>query len=100
MEGCFSTVFHNTFNTFQVSFNGAAVVTKRGEDGLSAYEIAVKHGYIGTEAEWLISLQAQNCDPETDDAIIDVLIETDMLRAVTDSDGAILTDESGNILNM
>ena len=24
MEGCFSTVFHNTRNTFQVSFNGTA----------------------------------------------------------------------------
>ncbi|MCP9209656.1 hypothetical protein [Streptomyces cucumeris] len=27
-----------------------------GEDGASAYEIAVAHGYIGTEEEWLASL--------------------------------------------
>lgn len=30
-----------------------------GEDGESAYEIAVRHGFIGTEDEWLESLQAQ-----------------------------------------
>ena len=28
-----------------------------GEDGLSAYEIAVNNGFIGTEQEWLASLQ-------------------------------------------
>ena len=29
-----------------------------GDDGLSAYEIAVDNGFVGTEAEWLASLQA------------------------------------------
>lgn len=29
-----------------------------GKDGLSAYEIAVKHGFVGTEVEWLESLKA------------------------------------------
>ena len=28
----------------------------RGKDGLSAYEVAVKNGYVGTEQEWLESL--------------------------------------------
>lgn len=28
-----------------------------GKDGLSAYEIAVKNGYAGTEQEWLLSLK-------------------------------------------
>lgn len=32
-------------------------VTK-GEPGLSAYEVAVKNGFVGTEAEWLASLKA------------------------------------------
>ena len=27
-----------------------------GKDGLSAYEIAVKHGVVGTEQEWISSL--------------------------------------------
>lgn len=35
-----------------------------GQDGASAYEIAVEHGYSGTEAEWLESLHGQ-------DAVVD-----------------------------
>ena len=31
-----------------------------GEDGASAYQIAVAHGYEGTEAEWLESLHGQD----------------------------------------
>lgn len=31
-----------------------------GEDGASAYEIAVEHGYTGTEAQWLQSLQGED----------------------------------------
>ena len=34
----------------------------------------------------------------TDDEIIDLLIETDMLSAVTDFDGFVLADENGSIL--
>ena len=34
----------------------------------------------------------------TDDEIIDMLIEEDMVAAVTDSDGAVLADENNNIL--
>lgn len=30
-----------------------------GADGLSAYEIAVKNGFKGTEEEWLDSLQGE-----------------------------------------
>ena len=28
-----------------------------GRDGKSAYELAVKHGYVGTETDWIISLK-------------------------------------------
>ena len=39
-----------------------------GGDGKSAYEIAVEHGYTGTEEEWLASLQGQDGkDGETPD---------------------------------
>ena len=31
-----------------------------GEDGASAYELAVEHGYTGTEAQWLQSLRGQD----------------------------------------
>lgn len=30
-----------------------------GADGKSAYEIAVEHGYVGTEEEWLASLKGE-----------------------------------------
>ena len=32
-------------------------ISEKGKDGKSAYEIAVEHGFIGTEAEWLESLK-------------------------------------------
>lgn len=31
-----------------------------GENGLSAYELAVQNGYMGTEEEWLLSLKGRN----------------------------------------
>lgn len=31
----------------------------KGEDGKSAYEIAVEHGFEGTEEEWLESLKQE-----------------------------------------
>jgi hypothetical protein len=36
---------------------------RKGEDGASAYQIAVRNGYVGTEAEWLNSLKCDaNCE--------------------------------------
>ena len=32
---------------------------EKGLDGKSAYEIAVEHGYVGTETEWLASLKGE-----------------------------------------
>lgn len=37
-----------------------------GDDGLSAYEIAVKNGYQGTEAQWLDSLKGEDGDDGKD----------------------------------
>lgn len=31
-----------------------------GERGMSAYEIALQHGFVGSEEEWLLSLKAQS----------------------------------------
>ena len=31
----------------------------KGADGKSAYEIAVEHGYVGTEEQWLVSLKGE-----------------------------------------
>lgn len=43
---------------------GNGVVGKDGVDGLSAYQLAVENGFIGTESEWLESLKA-NIDSAT-----------------------------------
>ena len=32
-------------------------ISEKGKDGKSAYEIAVEHGFVGTEVEWLESLK-------------------------------------------
>jgi len=32
-------------------------ISEKGKDGKSAYEIAVEHGFVGTEADWLESLK-------------------------------------------
>lgn len=42
-----------------------------GNDGLSAYEIALKHGFEGTEEEWLASLQGGGIEdaPQTPEGI-------------------------------
>jgi len=37
---------------------GAAPSVVKGDDGLSAYWVAVENGFVGTEAEWLESLRA------------------------------------------
>lgn len=36
-----------------------------GSDGLSAYQIAVNHGFSGSETEWLASLKGSNKAAET-----------------------------------
>ena len=39
-----------------------------GADGASAYDIAVAHGFVGTEAEWLESLKGADGNPGKDGA--------------------------------
>lgn len=38
-----------------------------GQDGLSAYEIAVEQGFVGTEEEWLLSLKGEKGEDGTTD---------------------------------
>ncbi|WP_201452056.1 hypothetical protein [Paenibacillus sp. USDA918EY] len=40
----------------EISLSGEGVTGPEGPAGLSAYEIAVKHGFKGTEEEWISSL--------------------------------------------
>lgn len=41
-------------------YNEEAEIVVRGEDGKSAYNVAVDNGFEGTEAEWLASLGSSN----------------------------------------
>lgn len=47
---------HYSKEPYFVSGGGA------GEPGKSAYEIAVEHGFVGTEEEWLESLKGEKGD--------------------------------------
>ena len=51
-----------------------------GKDGASAYEIAVKHGFEGTEEEWLESLKG--ADGYTPQKGVDYYTETDKVEMV------------------
>lgn len=55
----------NTSNGSPVSESNPLPVkiTGGGSDGKSAYEIAVEHGFEGTEEEWLESLKGEKGDP-------------------------------------
>lgn len=46
----------------KIQGGNTAVSGPQGKDGLSAYEVAVKNGYIGTEEEWLINLKGEKGD--------------------------------------
>lgn len=41
-------------------------ISEKGKDGKSAYEIAIEHGFVGTEAEWLESLKGVDGLPGKD----------------------------------
>jgi hypothetical protein len=63
--------------------------------------LAVKHiNENGVPIEWECINNSQATIPEiaTDDEIIEMLAQEDLLPVVADADGSILTDESENIL--
>lgn len=51
----FDTKFNSSPQEFDTEFNGITKIP--GKDGASAYEIAVKNGFEGSEVEWLESLK-------------------------------------------
>ena len=49
-------------DTYKIIYNDGTETTyemTNGSQGLSAYEVAVKNGFIGTEEEWLDSLKSE-----------------------------------------
>ena len=63
-------------------------ISAKGKDGKSAYEIAVEHGFVGTEADWLESLKGvdgkDGCDGRNG---ADGLPGRDGIDGVNGSDG-------------
>lgn len=55
----FETEYTSNPNTFNLGFNEAGGVFK-GEDGRSAYQVALDNGFVGTEEEWLASLKGES----------------------------------------
>ena len=47
----------------------------KGEDGKSAYEVAIDNGFEGTEQEWLESLKAEVTEQDKQD-IADMVLDT------------------------
>lgn len=62
-----ATEFNNWFNLLiiQGNYNSRAItsIVKRMLEGISPYEIAVENGFVGTEVEWLTSLNGEQGAP-------------------------------------
>lgn len=56
--------------TLALARKGGGGTGAPGKDGLSAYEIAVKNGFEGSEQDWLNSLQATPAMTQEDIAAI------------------------------
>ena len=57
----FTATFTKSNDSFGAKFNNIQYV--KGHDGYSAYEIALKNGFEGTEQEWLASLKGEPGKP-------------------------------------
>jgi hypothetical protein len=66
-------------------------------EGLAEYDALIK-AMIGALQEELDNHSHSGFDIATDDEIVEMLAQEDMLPVVTDTDGSILADENENIL--
>jgi len=48
--------------TIEVNLNPVPIKGDKGDEGLSAYEVAVAEGFVGTEQEWLLSLKVDSIE--------------------------------------
>lgn len=82
-------MFETKFSTGEVSFETQIQTGIKGDNGLSAYEVAVKNGFVGSEAEWLESLKgADGNDGHTPEKGVDYFTksdETEIVNNVRDS---------------
>lgn len=78
--------------------DGASGSGSRGRDGKSAYQVAVDNGFVGTEAEWLESLQGSGSGSgsasNSIEAIADGTVNGHRAVRVTGSDKVALVDST------
>ncbi|WP_261975681.1 hypothetical protein [Lactiplantibacillus plantarum] len=83
-----STITTITFDDFVAAMNKAAsTIAKgdKGDDGLSAYQVAVSNGYHGSQTDWLASLVGPKGN-KGDDAVVNVVTQA-QYDALTDKTG-------------
>lgn len=69
----------------------------QGEDGLSAYEVAVENGFVGTEEEWLASLVPDSVDTVQHQVKLDEAIAKGQAVYVSGANGTnILVKKASN----
>lgn len=76
-----------------------------GPAGLSAYQIAVRHGFVGSERDWLETLRGTYRPPEdgtitrdTDGRIVSITSGTDTTLITRDPDGSISSVDCGEYI--
>lgn len=75
--------------------------TTTGNDGKSAYEIAVDNGFTGTEAEWLESLKGEKGEPGAGGVTPNLTIGTvETLSSGTSATATITGDKENPVLNL
>ena len=89
--------------------SGSAGTIPVGKDGLSAYEVAKKNGFDGTEQEWLDSLKATGGKIDIikingeivainpDDKSVDITIPEAPVQSISVNDEKVQPDEDGNV---
>jgi len=65
-----------------------------GQDGDSAYQVAVNNGFVGTEEEWLLSLQGNGSEVD----LTGYATETFVLENVPEVDTSLLAVQDGTVL--
>lgn len=55
----FASNFGESSQSFRAEYSGGGSAGQ-GKDGASAYEIALKNGFVGSEVEWLESLHGKD----------------------------------------
>lgn len=70
----------------------------QGIQGWSAYEVAVKHGFVGTEAEWVQSLKQPALDAAAEALDAKAQVEATE-QAVKEAEALRVTAEQGRVVN-